>query len=115
MQSVRGSASMTAILTDSEGAASPLRFLTEILLLHAHDRLGPFIVKHATVEDIERGSYRAIPEHLALPPQEILVVAERGGAQPAEAVGLARIRIAREIGASGAHPITAGFASVRLG
>jgi hypothetical protein len=79
MQSVRGSASMTicAILTDSEGAASPLRFLTEILLLYTHDRLGPFITEHATVEEIEEDSYKAIPEHLALPPQEILVLAER--------------------------------------
>jgi hypothetical protein len=87
MQSVRGSASMTtyAILTDSEGAASPLRFLTEILPLYAHDRLGPFIAEHVVVDDIDERSCKAIPERLALPPQEILVLAERE-----ESLGLLR-------------------------
>jgi hypothetical protein len=79
MQSVRGSVSMTiyAILAGNEGAASPLCFLTEILLPYVHDRLVPFIAEHAANEEIEEDSYKAIPERLALPPQEILVLAER--------------------------------------
>lgn len=53
-----------AILTDSEGAASLLSFPAEILLPHAHDRLGPFIAEHAADEEIEGDFCDVIPNTL---------------------------------------------------
>jgi len=44
---------LRAVLTDIEGAAGPLRFLTETLLPYAQDRLGSFLAEHAEDEQIE--------------------------------------------------------------
>jgi enolase-phosphatase E1 len=67
-------------------------------------------------QKIEEESYKAIAQQLALPPAEILVLAENEDElDAAKAAGFATTRIARRDGEGGKHPVAADFASVKLG
>lgn len=67
-------------------------------------------------QKIEEESYKAIAEQLALPPSEILVLAENEDElDAAKAVGFATTRIAREGGTGGKHPVVPDLASLKLG
>ena len=68
-----------AILTDIEGAAGPLSFLTETLLPYARERLGSFIAAHAEDEDIEEALEEAgrLMGGFSLKPEEAEALLQR--------------------------------------